>query len=54
MTVPSRTIDLAPTVAPIPGETKIWQYVSLTGRIYMIDCPGIVYDPENTDEVSQN
>ncbi|TIB85241.1 NGP1NT-domain-containing protein [Wallemia mellicola] len=29
-------------VAPIPGETKVWQYVSLMKRIYMIDCPGIV------------
>ena len=28
--------------APIPGETKVWQYVSLTKRIYLIDCP--VYD----------
>lgn len=32
-------------VAPIPGETKVWQYISLTKRIYLIDCPGIVYDP---------
>ncbi|KFA65598.1 hypothetical protein S40285_04312 [Stachybotrys chlorohalonatus IBT 40285] len=30
------------TVAPIPGETKVWQYVSLMKRIYIIDCPGIV------------
>ena len=30
--------------APIPGETKVWQYVSLTKRIYLIDCPGVVYD----------
>ncbi|TIA85385.1 hypothetical protein E3P99_04003 [Wallemia hederae] len=29
-------------VAPIPGETKVWQYVSLMKRIYLIDCPGIV------------
>ncbi|CEM40048.1 unnamed protein product [Vitrella brassicaformis CCMP3155] len=28
--------------APVPGETKIWQYVSLTNRIYLIDCPGVV------------
>lgn len=33
--------------APIPGETKVWQYVALTKRIYMIDCPGVVYDAEN-------
>ena len=31
-------------VAPIPGETKHWQYITLTKRIYLIDCPGIVYD----------
>ncbi|KAL7424356.1 GTPase required for pre-60S ribosomal subunit nuclear export and maturation [Cryptotrichosporon argae] len=30
------------TVAPIPGETKIWQYITLMRRIYLIDCPGIV------------
>ncbi|KAF2729511.1 NGP1NT-domain-containing protein [Polyplosphaeria fusca] len=30
------------TVAPIPGETKVWQYVTLMKRIYMIDCPGVV------------
>ncbi|KAM0682727.1 GTPase required for pre-60S ribosomal subunit nuclear export and maturation [Mitosporidium daphniae] len=30
------------TVAPIPGQTKVWQYVSLMKRIYLIDCPGIV------------
>ncbi|KAL9080540.1 MAG: hypothetical protein Q9157_000682 [Trypethelium eluteriae] len=29
-------------VAPIPGETKVWQYVTLMKRIYLIDCPGIV------------
>ncbi|KAI6133678.1 NGP1NT-domain-containing protein, partial [Pisolithus croceorrhizus] len=29
-------------VAPIPGETKVWQYINLTKRIYLIDCPGIV------------
>lgn len=29
-------------VAPIPGETKVWQYITMTRRIYLIDCPGIV------------
>ncbi|KAM7193892.1 NGP1NT (NUC091) domain containing protein [Rhypophila sp. PSN 637] len=29
-------------VAPIPGETKVWQYITLTKRIYLIDAPGIV------------
>ena len=36
-------------VAPIPGETKVWQYITLTKRIYLIDCPGIVYDQGETD-----
>lgn len=35
--------------APVPGETKVWQYITMTKRIYLIDCPGIVYDPEETD-----
>ncbi|KAH9410780.1 NGP1NT domain-containing protein [Ordospora pajunii] len=29
-------------VAPVPGETKVWQYITLTRGIYLIDCPGIV------------
>lgn len=29
-------------MAPIPGETKVWQYITLMKRIYLIDCPGIV------------
>ncbi|XP_076069473.1 uncharacterized protein LOC143041461 [Oratosquilla oratoria] len=29
-------------VAPIAGETKVWQYVTLMQRIYLIDCPGVV------------
>jgi len=33
--------------APIPGETKVWQYITLTKRIYLIDCPGVVYGAEN-------
>jgi nuclear GTP-binding protein len=36
------------TVAPIPGETKVWQYVTLMKRIYLIDCPGVV-PPSSTD-----
>ena len=34
--------------APIPGETKVWQYITLMKRIYLIDCPGIV-PPSKTD-----
>lgn len=36
-------------VAPIPGETKVWQYVTLFKRVFMVDCPGIVYDAGDTD-----
>jgi len=36
-------------VAPVPGETKTWQYITLTKRIYLIDCPGIVHDEYQTD-----
>lgn len=37
-------------VAPIPGQTKYWQYVTLTKRIYLIDCPGVVYDTGDSDD----
>lgn len=38
------------TVAPIPGETKVWQYITLMKRIYLIDCPGVVPpSPNDTD-----
>lgn len=36
-------------VAPIPGETKVWQYIALTKRVYLIDCPGVVYDTGDSD-----
>ena len=35
--------------APIPGETKIWQYVTLMKRIHLIDCPGVVYNTNDTE-----
>ena len=35
-------------VAPIPGETKVWQYITLMSRIFLIDCPGVV--PPNTSD----
>lgn len=35
-------------MAPIPGETKVWQYITLMKRIYLIDCPGIV-PPSKSD-----
>jgi len=27
----------------IPGETKVWQYITLTSKIYLIDCPGVCF-----------
>ena len=41
-------------MAPIPGETKVWQYITLMKRIFLIDCPGVVYnktDDSQTDAV---
>ncbi|CAL5224471.1 g7163 [Coccomyxa viridis] len=41
-------------VAPVPGETKVWQYITLMKRIFLIDCPGVVYnktDDSQTDAV---
>ena len=35
-------------VAPIPGETKVWQYVALLKSIFLIDCPGVV-PPSKSD-----
>lgn len=37
-------------VAPIPGETKIWQYITLFRNIYLIDCPGVVVDTAGDTE----
>jgi nuclear GTP-binding protein len=34
--------------APIPGETKVWQYVTLFRRVFLIDCPGVVYHSSDT------
>ncbi|EEH41696.2 nucleolar GTP-binding protein [Paracoccidioides lutzii Pb01] len=38
------------SVAPIPGETKVWQYITLMKRIYLIDCPGVVPPSSNDTE----
>ena len=35
--------------APIPGETRVWKYIALTKRIYLIDCPGLVYEGEQSE-----
>jgi len=37
-------------VAPIPGETKIWQYITLFRNIYLIDSPGVVVDSAGDTE----
>eukprot|EP01059_Diplonema_ambulator_P031845 TRINITY_DN598_c0_g14_i1.p1 TRINITY_DN598_c0_g14~~TRINITY_DN598_c0_g14_i1.p1 ORF type:complete len:654 (+),score=245.27 TRINITY_DN598_c0_g14_i1:60-2021(+) len=34
-------------VAPIPGETKVWQYVNLSKSIFLIDCPGVIHDSDH-------
>merc|ERR1712226_816412 len=31
-------------VAPIPGETKVWQFITLMKNIFLVDCPGVVYN----------
>jgi nuclear GTP-binding protein len=36
-------------VAPVAGETKVWQYITLMKRIFLIDCPGVVYPTAETD-----
>ncbi|KAI8448041.1 NUC091 domain-containing protein [Phakopsora pachyrhizi] len=40
-------------VAPIPGETKVWQYITLMRRIYLIDCPGIVPPSAKDNEATK-
>ena len=45
-----RDKKVCPT-APVPGETKVWRYVSLMRRINLIDCPGVVYNNESNSEV---
>ncbi|KAG8903218.1 GTPase required for pre-60S ribosomal subunit nuclear export and maturation, partial [Tulasnella sp. 417] len=41
------------SVAPIPGQTKVWQHITLTRRIYVIDCPGIVPASANDSQTSK-
>jgi ribosome biogenesis GTPase A len=36
-------------VAPIPGETKVWQYITFTKRVFLIDCPGVVYQNNDSE-----
>jgi len=35
--------------APLAGETKVWQYITLMKRIFLIDCPGIVQPNGDTE-----
>jgi len=37
-------------VAPVPGETKVWQFLTLTKRVLLIDCPGVVYHREGDSD----
>ncbi|XP_056331321.1 nucleolar GTP-binding protein 2 [Danio aesculapii] len=36
-------------VAPLAGETKVWQYITLMRRIFLIDCPGVVYPSDDSE-----
>ena len=35
--------------APIAGETKVWQYITLMRKVYLIDCPGVVPPKDESD-----
>ncbi|GAB68469.1 GTPase [Plasmodium cynomolgi strain B] len=38
--------------ACVPGQTKYWQFIKLTSKIYLIDCPGIVpYDIDDSEKI---
>lgn len=36
-------------VAPVPGKTKVWRYITLMRRVFLIDCPGVVYPTGETE-----
>eukprot|EP00116_Pleurobrachia_bachei_P000213 sb/3460475/ len=36
-------------VAPLAGETKVWQYVTLFKRVNLIDCPGVVSNTSDSN-----
>mmetsp|Transcript_22713 Transcript_22713/g.90978 ORF Transcript_22713/g.90978 Transcript_22713/m.90978 type:complete len:544 (-) Transcript_22713:163-1794(-) len=38
-------------VAPIPGETKVWQYITLFKNVFLVDCPGIVHESHANSEI---
>jgi nuclear GTP-binding protein len=35
--------------APVPGHTKVWQYITLFKKIFLVDCPGVVYASDDTE-----
>ena len=37
-------------VAPLAGETKVWQYITLFRKIYLIDCPGVIRGSANDSD----
>ena len=37
------------SVAPIAGQTKVWQYITLMKNIFLVDCPGVVYPSGETE-----
>ena len=43
------TVPQVCKVAPIPGETKVWQYITLMKQIYLVDCPGTVQPSGNSE-----
>jgi hypothetical protein len=46
---PTSPGEKACKTAPIPGETKVWQYVTLMRKIFLIDCPGVVPPTEDSE-----
>merc|ERR1719233_1626765 len=40
-------------VAPIARETKVWQYITLMKKVYLIDCPGVVPPGKGESDVEK-
>lgn len=38
-------------VAPVPGETRVWQFITLMKRINLIDCPGVVHHTTDNSRI---
>lgn len=41
------------SVAPIPGETKVWQYIKLSRNVLIIDCPGVIHQSDDPNDTHQ-